>query len=93
MKKMSDESMTIHTLVASTNPGRYSLDTPDGRDLTGGDVIAINLGDQWITGRVEHSHYAVSAANGERLRDGYIFAAPTGGICGLCVGMEVRLLS
>jgi hypothetical protein len=58
-----------------------------------GVVIAIHLGDQWITGRVEHSHYAVSAANGERLRDGYIFAAPTGGICGLCVGMEVRLIS
>ena len=51
---------TIHTLVPSSNRGRYALDDSEhGHDLTGGEPIAIFLGNQWIAGRLEHSsHYS-----------------------------------
>lgn len=50
---------TISTLVPSSNRGRYALDDSEhGHDLTSGEPIAILLGGQWITGRIEHSaHY------------------------------------
>ena len=51
---------TMHTLIASTNRGRYALDDPAGHDITSGDRMAIWLGGQWIEGSVEHagSRYA-----------------------------------
>ena len=81
----------IHTLVASSNRGRYALDTPDGRDLTGGDAVAILLGSQWIAGSVEHAGgLYVSASTGQAER-GYYFLATHGSVCGLCTGMQVRI--
>jgi Domain of unknown function (DUF5348) len=43
-----------HTLVASSNRGRYALDTADGRDMTSGQPLEVCLNGQWFTGRVEH---------------------------------------
>lgn len=83
---------TIHTLVASFNAGRYALDSPAGQDITSGDVIAIELGGQWIEGSVEHAGllYAREGySGGKRVEGGYYFIARGGGICGLCVGMKV----
>jgi hypothetical protein len=50
---MNDD--TKHTLVPSTNRGRYALDDPEGQDITGGDRIIVWLGGQWIEGSVEHA--------------------------------------
>jgi Domain of unknown function (DUF5348) len=95
---------TVYTLVPSTNNGRYALDDPQhGHDLTSGEPLAIRLGGHWIEGRVEGSHvsstrlvrgtYAAEHArtNGLPLIDGYYFIATDNFICGLCVGMKVRL--
>src|SRR5690242_8003956 len=136
---------TIHTLVASSNRGRYALDDPEhGHDLTSGEPITILVGGQWIEGRIEHSgHYngsgcyhiadsgrkysqrpdrpetqedfertvrpriraaigegmsladALAAATGQvaDLFCGYYFIARDGTVCGLCTGMQVRLLA
>lgn len=85
---------TMHTLVASSNRGRYALDTPDGADLNSGQPLSILLAGQWIDGRVEHSgpgdnegRYSITGMNEQRI--GYYFIANNGGVCGLCVGMEV----
>lgn len=87
---------TTGYLVASSNRGRYSLDTPEGADITSGASIAIWLNGQWIEGRVEHSGgpdaegvYSITGV-GERI--GYYFIARDGAVCGLCVGMKVKLL-
>ncbi len=54
---MTDD--TIHTLVASSNRGRYALDDPEtGHDVTSGEPIAILLGGRWIEGRIEHSGHS-----------------------------------
>ena len=93
---------TIHTLVASTNPGRYALDDPQGSDLTTGQHIAILLGGRWTTGQVEHSTYptqkypdvagcyTLTGVDGVKI--GYYFVAKGGTVCGLCTGMLVRLI-
>jgi hypothetical protein len=88
------------TLVASRNPGRYALG--DGPDLTSGTALAIEIGGQWIEGRVEYA-LALYVNMGPRwlfetpqkpaVIDGYYFvAAHDGSMCGLCVGMWVRIL-
>ncbi len=92
---------TIYTLVASSNRGRYALDEPDGSDLTTGQPLAIWLGGHWIEGRVEHSNapsqeypdegcYALTGM--PQVRIGYYFVATGGAVCGLCAGMQVRLI-
>ena len=86
---------TIHILVASSNPGRYALDTSRGPDMSSGQPLAIRLAGQWIAGRVEHSGYPsesglYSITGSKEKRIGYYFIADDGSICGLCVGMEVK---
>jgi hypothetical protein len=87
---------TIYTLVASTNRGRYALDDPEqGHDLTSGEAIAILLGVQWIEGHIEHGRerYASSQLVSQRILPGYYFIARgDGAVCGLCTGMQVRLI-
>jgi hypothetical protein len=82
---------TFHTLVASTNRGRYALDDPEGQDITGGDCIAIWLGGQWIEGSVEHAGKLYASEASGRTERGYYFVASNGGVCGLCTGMRVRI--
>ncbi len=90
-----------HTLVASSNSGRYALDSEDGPDITSGLALAIKLGDQWISGRVEYAHEMYvnmgMQSLGEpprlpRVIDGYYFISHERGVCGLCVGMIVKPL-
>jgi hypothetical protein len=77
-----------HTLVASTNHGRYALDRPDGFDVTTGTRLVARLGNSWVSGRVEHG----SVYSGEHgFEDGYYFIADSGARCGLCVGMQVQV--
>ncbi len=84
---------TMYTLVASTNAGRYALDRPDGPDVTSGDLIAIGLGGQWIEGSVEHTGNLYAVEHGPcAVASGYYFQAMHGGIAGLCVGMNIKLL-
>ena len=90
----------VYTLVASANDGRFALDFAQGQDLTSGTRIAIDLDGRWIAGRVEHvpdlyPNEDVQYLKNERLprvTGGYYFLALEGGICGLCVGMKVRVL-
>ena len=91
---MADD--TISTLVASSNRGRYALDDPEtGHDLTSGEPIAILLGGQWIEGHIEHGRqrYASALWVYQRVLPGYYFIARDGALCGLCTGMQVRLIS
>jgi hypothetical protein len=89
-----------HTLVASSNSGRYALDDPEGQDITSGITLAIDLGGKWVAGRVEYRHemyvnmgmqYPGEPPRSPRVIDGYYFIADNGGVCGLCIGMKVRL--
>jgi hypothetical protein len=86
---MNDD--TIHTLVASTNRGRYALDESEGQDITGGQSIAIWLAGQWTLGSVEHGGKLYASEASGRVEPGYYFIASNGGVCGLCIGMQVRL--
>jgi len=88
-------------LVASSNSGRFALGEADGHDLTCGSCISLLLGGQWIDGCVEHMHglYPQERTFEQVMRDtpmsflgGYFFVASDGNICGLCVGMQVRLI-
>jgi hypothetical protein len=91
---MTDD--TVYTLVASSTKGRYALNDPEtGQDLTSGEPIAILLGRQWLEGRIEHSRkrYASTHLVSQHTLAGYYFIASRDGtICGLCVGMRVRLI-
>lgn len=81
---------TIHTLVPSTNRGRYALDDPNGPDLTSGDDLTIRLGKHWIAGHIEAGRRYASEHTGQTER-GYYFIAVDGNVCGLCTGMQVRI--
>ncbi len=88
------EEQKTYTLVASSNSGRYALDDPEhGQDLTSGQSLAILVGAQWIEGRVEHNGmvYAAGYGGGNRPKAGYVFLDQYGHVCGLCVGMRVKL--
>ena len=90
---MTDD--TIHTLVASSTKGRYALDDPEtGHDLTSGEPLAILLGGRWIEGHIEHSRqrYASAQLVSQHTLAGYYFIARDGTVCGLCTGMQVRLI-
>lgn len=89
---MPDE--TVHTLVASSNRGRYALDDPQaGQDITSGDALAILLAGKWIEGSVERTGNIYADEHGARpVTGGYYFVARGGGICGLCAGMKVMVL-
>jgi hypothetical protein len=91
---MTDD--TIYTLVPSSNRGRYALDDPEqGHDLTSGEPIAILLGGHWIEGHLEHGRerYASEHLIYQRVLPGYYFIASDSAVCGLCTGMQVRLIS
>jgi hypothetical protein len=90
---MNDD--TMYMLVASSTRGRYALDDPEtGHDLTSGESITIRLGGQWIEGHIEHSRqrYASSHVVAQPTLPGYYFIARDGAVCGLCTGMQVRLI-
>ncbi len=90
------------TLVASSNSGKYAIDDPvESQDISSGTSLSIQLGGQWIDGSVEYAselyvnmgmQYLGEPPRLPRVIDGYYFIARGGGICGLCVGMKVRLL-
>lgn len=88
-----------HTLVVSSNRGRYALDDEHGSDISSGQKIEILLNGQWIAGSIEHAGQMYVNRGmrvlGEKLPDeavfeGYYFLTDEG-ICGLCVGMRIRL--
>ena len=84
------------TLVPSTNGGRYAVNSPDGVDLRSGDIIEIYLGGHWIMGAVEHTGQVYVIERYLLVREspvaGYYFVAQDGSVCGLLVGMKVRVL-
>jgi hypothetical protein len=98
---MTDD--TVYTLVASRHPGRSALDEQDGGDLTTGQPLAMLLGGRWTRGRVEHSAYpsqtypdavgCYALTGMAQVRIGYYFVATGGLVCGLCTGMQVRLIA
>lgn len=88
-----------HTLVLSSNSGRYSLDSVHGPDITSGQPLDILLHGQWVEGCVEYGDDLYTNVGirmlGEkppepRVLEGYYFVTENG-ICGLCVGMKVRI--
>jgi len=94
---MSDE---VRTLVASTTGGRYALDDAQyGRDLSSGQPVEILISGQWISGRIEYATDIYANEGLQFLGDkpkkpvigGYYFIGSDGGVCGLCLGMKVRI--
>jgi Domain of unknown function (DUF5348) len=79
----------MYMLVASTNRGRYALDTSDGVDVTAGTRLAVLISGCWIWGMVEHGRVYSGEDGG--IKRGYYFLADDGGSCGLCVGMQVQV--
>lgn len=88
-----------HKLVPSSTSGKYALDTPDGRDISSGQPLDIMLNGMWIEGRVEYAHELYVNGGLQFLGDkphlpapidGYYFTSHKG-VCGLCVGMTVRI--
>jgi hypothetical protein len=79
-------------LQASPNRGRYKIDSIS-LDLTSGDPCEIWLGGRWVSGAIEHRARAYHIADSPHigLFRGYYFVAEDGGVCGLCVGMRVRV--
>lgn len=91
----------VVVLVASSNSGRFALDYADGHDLTCGSCVSVLLGGQWIDGCIEHytDLYPMQRTFEQVMREtplqymgGYCFVSSDGNICGLCVGMQVRLI-
>ncbi len=87
---------TTYRLVASDNGrGRYALDHPRGQEIAEGDMIAILLGERWVSGMIVYmpSLYSIPGnVPPMHVRGGYCFFSQDSNICGLCVGMKVRLL-
>lgn len=95
--------MTEGTLVASPDvAGRYAIEDEEmSADITSGQPLEIWLDGTWIAGRVEYAGnlYVNEGIKmiGEqppepRVLSGYYFTTDEGGICGLCVGMRIRVL-
>lgn len=93
------ENEEIHTLVRSSTSGKYALDEADGPDISAGTRLYILLNGQWIPGQVEYARrlYVNMGPQfwGDKPHlpeqiDGY-YLETGNGICGLCVGMRVRL--
>lgn len=89
-----------HTLVVSSNSGRYAIDEPTGQDITSGVALDVYLAGQWVEGTVEHAmeiyanrglRFLGDKAPDEKAIEGYYLVTEGGGICGLCVGMTVRI--
>ena len=77
-------------LQASSNRGRYELDSTGG-DLTSGDRCDLWLGGRWIAGSNEHAGTLYAEETSGRAVRGYYFSADDGGMCGLCAGTRVRV--
>lgn len=89
-----EEPMKEGTLIASSNRGRYAFDDEQGppySDITSGQLCAIQLAGQWVSGSVEHTHSLYADEVTGRVERGYYFIAEDGSRCGLCVGMRVRI--
>ena len=93
------------SLVLSDNRGRYAVGhATNGPDLSSGRSIQVFLDGRWASGVVEYYPDSIYASMGPQTLEevplmaerpkaiaGYYFAADGGGICGLCVGMKVRV--
>ena len=80
------------TLVLSNNTGRYALDDAVwGPDITAGMALDVWLGGHWVGGRVEHTGRLYAQPDEPAGRAGYYFRGADGAVCGLCVGMRVRV--
>lgn len=86
----------IYTLVPSSHRGRYALSDPEGPNISSGMPLVILVGGHWIEGRAQHSNHPeadglIISLHGSQ--PGYYFVADDGSVCGLCVGMSVRMRS
>ena len=77
-------------LHPSSNRGRYTLDST-GLDLTSGQPCELYLGGRWIAGSIEHAGRLYADESSGRAGPGYYFVADDGGVCGLCIGLRVRV--
>lgn len=82
------------TLYASSNPGRYEVGR-NGPDLTTGDVCEVWLGGRWLRATVMHGAGMIAVERPKGSYNGYylLFEDAFGNVslCGLCVGMLVRI--
>lgn len=86
--------MTEDTLQFSSNSGRYQVGSDElAPDVTSGAACEIYLNGTWTPGHIEHAPvYAVERHVVSKAKiSGYYFIARDGSVCGLCVGMRVRI--
>ncbi len=77
--------------------GRYAITVDPGDvfanpDLHSDFAVSVRLTGQWIDGHIRHDmegRYAIEHPKG--VYHGYYFEALDGSVCGLCMGMWVRL--
>jgi len=89
---MSEWTEGEHTLVFSSNRGRFALDDGEsGPDLSSGRPVEILLGGRWIPGRIESALDICTSLAGKVFGSYYFIADGSGEVCGLCTSMKVRL--
>ena len=81
-------------LYPSSNPGSYQLgpDEFNTPDLHTGQRCEIFLAGRWIAGHVRHggNKYSIEVPRG--VWRGYYFQSEDGSVCGLGVGMKIRIV-
>lgn len=88
-------------LCPSHNPGRYEIG-PSGPDLVGGMVCEVWLAGRWVRAVVEHSKgrsdllgMVVREHSSSVVGDAYylvLFDGDQESVCGVCLGMFVRMV-
>lgn len=79
-------------LSFASNGGRYQIENAtEVCDVTSGDHLDVQLGGQWIAGNVEHGSVYVIGRSRVPFGGYYFLAGNDGLMCGLCLGMKVRL--
>ena len=91
-------------LALSTTRGRYAIGDCNGFDLNAGKLVEIEIGGRWMPGVIRRAPGLAYVTPGlqtleeawgneekPRAIGGYYVEIDGGGICGLCVGMRVRI--
>jgi hypothetical protein len=77
--------------------GRYAILVDEGNVFANPDLHTdfhcwIKLAGMWIEGAIRHGNKMYSIERPKGCYSGYYFQALDGSVCGLCIGMKVRIV-